>query len=55
MWKRLPFESKMYWERLGRGGNPKYGKLSRKVISKLRKTLKAGAEDNGANVKVGSN
>lgn len=42
-WRHLPHESKMYWERKGRGGTPKFQKIPNESMSQLKKVMKSGS------------
>lgn len=44
MWRKLPLESKRFWERKGRGGAPKFVKIPDNTVKKLKSTLKSGIE-----------
>lgn len=45
-WKLLPFESKKYWEKRGRGGDLK--RLPAGSLRRLRKTMRSGSEETAA-------
>lgn len=53
MWKALPFESKKFWERKGRGGRAAFSKVPILAMRSLKRTLKSGSE--GAVVKQSDN